>query len=1078
MEGKNYYSNRADFKEDMRRKKHWFQEQRGIASREDFDEKIQKAVAHIKEARKVKGKPVDPLKGKLDKDIKYLGKVKGLSLKKVEVPKKKDSENFVSHGIAVSSDSKFLKGSIVFKPMRGKKKDYNLPTAKVFYFDEKQRQWNIIDDSGYNAKDNYFFCNVFRPGVYAAIALPSDKEQLRKIALSRFAFLNIKFGQDVGIVDRASDYFDKKVFDQLCKQAVSPDLSVKDRNAYIKASKKVHVESLKLKKEWPDQFAFNGQPEWHLLEDMQDNSPQFILDLELQDILDLLPLLTRLSNRVGRWHSLGPNNINGRVKSLVIHPTNGNILYAGAANGGIWKTTNGGDSWRHLWKFESTMAVGSLAISKSSPGTLYAATGEYTPGYGPSYSGKGIYKSTNSGDSWTNIAPEGDVGSLCSKIDIHPTNPNIVYVATNSGVYKTTNGGSHWDKVLNGGASDLVLDPDTPETLYAGIRNDGLYKTTNGGDDWDKITDDNVIIPIISWLFPHIRGDFPQDNDAGWIKIAMGKNGVGGTGFLAVKLGQRGERILTSGNGGDTWFPLPGTEEVRYNEWCTLIAVHPNDHKCIYAGGVGLDYTFDGYNFSNTSGTWADHHVMVFHPTNDDICYVCCDAGVYRSEDKGRTYTLKSRYLKAAQLMSLGVADTGTFVAGCATQDQGIIQTEGSPEWDNFGGGNEWGMFVVDPNDSENIFISPGSGALRRSTNRGRNFTTLQNGLRDFWVEEDRDTKLASFRHVAVRPGNSNIVIGVATLSDEEKDDDGNVTNTYPTQRRIYITITQGDNWATAFDLESDRGTFVAFAPSDGNRVYVATEGGHIHRSNTSGLLGWSKPYADADRPPAGIIRSITVEHSDPDTLYITYGNIYPNVYRSENGGETWEPVSGDHSTLTLPDISMNSLVIDHEDSDVLYVGSDVGVFRSNDAGYSWYFYNDSVDEYDLPIVLVTSLGMHKSTNRLFASTMGRGLYYTFTSGLVNLRITEISHYFRGFRFRGIQRVKVTDGSQNWIMTRNEVINRIEAGSNFYTIGSDGSRAEVIVMRPDAQHPLDYIKTTPDHTLADNLLSLPEFYSY
>jgi photosystem II stability/assembly factor-like uncharacterized protein len=624
-------------------------------------------------------------------------------------------------------------------------------------------------------------------------------------------------------------------------------------------------------------------------------------------------------------------------------------------------------------------------------------------------------------------------------------------------------------------ASDLVIDPNNPETVYAGIWNKGVYKTTNGGGHWDRFEDGIVFHPIL-FIFFGLMGDFPQDNDAGWIKLALGKNGNGGSEFIVAKLGQDGEKIFASGNGGDVWYPLPSTEGVSYNEWCTLIAVNPDDHKWIYAGGVGLQYSDDGFNFSATSGTHSDHHVLVFDPNNSNTCYVACDGGVYKSTDRGVHWSLKSRYLTATQLMSLGVSDQGSFLAGSATQDQGIIQTEGSYNWDNFGGGNEWGMFVVDPNDSDNIYISPGDGKLRRSTNTGRNYTTLTNTLTDYWPSQDTQTRAARWRHVAVRPGNSQVLVGVAYVADEVKDDDGNVTDSYPAKERIYYSCNQGDSWSIAMNFSSGKGTRVAFAPNDSNRVYVGTNDGQVFRSNNGGQSGWSKPYTNANKPPAGNITSITINHLDKDTVYLTYGDINPHVHRSVDGGAHWEAVSGAAPSLALPNIAVTSLVIDPENDDILYVGTEIGVFRSNNAGYSWYFYNDSIGEYDLPKVLVTGLAMHKSTRRLFASTMGRGLYYTYTSGLDSQRVLEISKYFHGHEFAGIQYLKVTDGVTTSIMSRWEVIRRIEAGTVFYTIGSDGSRAEVLSMQPDAQHPQDYVKTAPDATLADNLLSLPRFY--
>ncbi len=1077
MENKNS-DDEISFSEDFELKSRWFEELRGKMTDSAVQKQREKALRQVERLRKSRIKMLDPGGSAPTKAAELVDPSRGLKIKQVSDPKPGDSENFVTNYFQLDAPDRYVGAFIKMKPKRGSADKFNLQTAKVFHYDRKMRQWNLVDQSGYNAKGGYIWAQAFRRGVYAAIALPDDKEVVRGMALKRFAFLVMRFGKTQGLVVRAADYFDEDAFDQLLAQAADATPDQEKRLEIVERSRNLYQESRMFKPEWPKQFPNNGMPEWHILEFIEDQQPQILEYYGIRDVLGFLPYLEFLVQRVGRWHPMGPWNVNGRVKSLVTHPTSSNILYAGAANGGVWKTTNGGDSWKHLWKFENTMSIGSIAISKSDPSILYAATGEYSPTTGGTYPGTGIYKSTNSGESWTQVAPVSEVGTNCTKIEVHPTNANIVYVATNTGVHKSINGGSDWDPVLTGGAaSDLALDPNHPDTIYAGIWNKGIYKTTNGGGHWDRIEGKIVFHPLL-FIFTGQMADFPVNNNAGWIKLALGKNGSAGSQFIVAKMGQDGEKMLVSADGGGSWYSLPSVEAVKYNEWCTLVAVNPDDHNWIYAGGVHLKYTDDGFNFKATTGTHDDHHTMVFDPNNAQVCWVACDGGVYKSTDRGVTWALKSRYLVGTQLMSLGVSDKGKFIAGSATQDQGIIQTEGSLDWDNFGGGNEWGMFVVDPNKSDNIYVSPGDGQLRRSKDLGRHFTTLTSTLTDFWSSQNRQTKAASWRHVAVRPGQSVVLTGVAFVKDEVKDENGNVTATYGPKERIYYSCDQGDSWSIAKNFSGESGSCVAYAPNDGNRVYAGTQEGHVYRSNNGGQSGWAKPYTAANRPPAGKIQSITVNALDKDTVYITYGDANPHVYRSENGGQTWVSVSGNSAATALPDIAVTSLVIDPENDDILYVGTEIGVFRSNNGGTSWYFYNDSIGEFDLPKVLVTGLAMHKSTRRLFASTMGRGLYYTYTSGLDRMQVLEISKHFRGVEQSGIQFLKVTDEVNIMIMSRWEVIRRIEAGTVFYTVGSDGSRAEVLSMRPDAQHPQDYVKTTPDATEADNLLSLPRFYHY
>jgi photosystem II stability/assembly factor-like uncharacterized protein len=505
-----------------------------------------------------------------------------------------------------------------------------------------------------------------------------------------------------------------------------------------------------------------------------------------------------------------------------------------------------------------------------------------------------------------------------------------------------------------------------------------------------------------------------------------------------------------------------------------MVAIHPNNPRRLFLGGLNLQYSDDGFFFHPTNGTHSDHHQVVFDPGNEAICFCCCDGGVYRSTDFGVNWTLASRWLQVSQLMSLGVAQQGAFVAGSATQDQGIIQTDGSLDWSDFGGGNEWGMFVVDPNDSQHIYISPGNGQLRRSTDRGHSWSNPTTGLTDPWPSQGRQTVPASFAHVAVRPGISNFLIGAAVVFEEVKNDAGAVTDTYGPIRRLYYSRDWGQTWWNAHTLGSTA-TRVAYAPSSPSRAYAGTESGTFLRNNHGGELGWFEPASGADRPPAGVITCITVDPANADLVYITYGNINPHVYRSVDGGAHWAAVNGVRADMMLPDIAASSLVVDHESSDVLYIGTDVGVFRSNDWGVSWYPYNDAPGNDDLPKVAVTGLAQHTATNRLFASTMGRGLYYTYTSGIVSLRVLAVSYLFHGRPHVGIQYLRVTDGASTFVVTRADLIRRIEAGTDVYTIGSDGSRATVRVMEPDRVHPIQYLQTVADNTTADNLMDLPRF---
>jgi photosystem II stability/assembly factor-like uncharacterized protein len=1052
------------FVEDVGRKARWFYETRGHLSREELSVKRAAALEQVDLLRQLRDLDLDPGGGRLAKGEAFAlaGADEGARAAEVANPYEAASDGFATDCVSIERTTPGSQLAVRLRPVRGSSTRLDLRTAKLFVFDPKLRQWNLVEHSGYNARSNYVWGLVHRDGVYAAMALPNDPKAVRRVALERFAYYHLQLGIESGVFARASDYFDDAAFRLVAEQA-HEGVS----RAQLTELTRVHRETLALKRGWRGQLPNGGLAEWDLVAYWGHLRPSLVTSVD--DLLNRFPWLFVL-NRVGRWFPYGPYNVNGRVKSLAVHPSNGAVLYAGAADGGIWKTTSAGGNWRHLWTFEDSMAVGSVAVAESSPNTIYVATGEDAPGWSPSYGGVGVYKSTDGGSTWTQKSNQWALGGHCTKILVHPSNRNIVYLASENGVHKSTDGGDTWTTVLNGHASDLVMAHDQPNTLYAGMWDDGLYKTANGGGSWSRITSDVTIFIVIAiFTIP-----FPTGNDAGWIKLAIGRNGPWGSNFVIAKLGPQGENTYATFDGGASWGPAGGTEAVDYDEWTSMVAIHPNDERRLFLGGLNLQYSPDGFNFHPTNGTHSDHHQVVFDPTNDNVVWCCCDGGVYRSTDRGVNWSLASYQLQATQLMSLGVSQVGSFLVGGATQDQGIIQTSGSLIWDDFGGGNEWGMFVVDQNDSHHVYVSPGDGQLRRSADGGHSWSNPTQGLTDPWPSQNRQTKPASFAHVAVRPGISNFLIGGATVYDEVKDDAGNVTDSYGPIRRLYYSRDWGQSWWNAHTLPSAPSR-VAYAPSDDTRAYAATGDGRFYRNNHGGELGWYTPYSNPNKPPAGSITDIAVHPYDADTVYITYGNVNPHVYVSTDGGAHWASASGILPATALPDIAVSALFVDPENTDMLYAGTDIGVFRSNNAGSTWFFDNDADGTYDLPKVIVTGLGHMPATGQLFASTMGRGLYYTYTSGFRSLRVLAVSYRFHGTIHAGIQYLQVTDGAHQYIYTRAEVIRRIEAGTYVYTVGANGSRAEVMVMDPDSVHPIQYLKTNPDATTADNLESLPRF---
>jgi photosystem II stability/assembly factor-like uncharacterized protein len=627
------------------------------------------------------------------------------------------------------------------------------------------------------------------------------------------------------------------------------------------------------------------------------------------------------------WFSIGPRNVNGRVKSIAVDPTNENIVYAGAASGGVWKSQDGGQSWRPLWNEQESLAIGSIAIAPSNHNVIYVGTGEWTPGYGPSYPGAGIYVSNDAGATWTQRAAV--ISRRIARVLISQNDPLRVYVAGESGFERSTDGGLIWTTVKAGQISDAVIDPNNANTFYINVRFDGIYKSTDGGDSWAKLNNG------------------PTGADADWIRLAIGTNGSHGSDFILAK---RSGTIYKTTDGGTTWTTLAGSHGASgFDEWCNLIAVAPDDEDIIIAGGASQIQrtTNGGTSWTNLTNLHADHHRAVFAPTNTNVVYECNDGGVYRSDDKGATWKKASHGLVITQFYDVGSWSTISTVLGGGTQDQGTNMTVGGLTWLNIFGW-DGGYFVVNPNDPRTIYAEHQNTDIHKSTDGGNTWVSKTGGLTG-----------------------SNPWTGIITM------DPNNPDTLFVGTTKVFRTT---DGCATAWIQSSqDFGDYlssIAIAPSNSNRIYAGTGDtiwrtgqGKIFRSDDGGT---TSPWAEktGTLPSARPLMDIAVDHTDENRVVVCYGGINVagatgHVFISTNGGNTWTDISGN-----LPDISVNGVAFDPTAPNTIYVGTDAGVYRTTNLGANWEAFDNGI-----PNVIITDLHVDVVNNLLFVSTMGRGMY-------------------------------------------------------------------------------------------------------
>ena len=766
-------------------------------------------------------------------------------------------------------------------------------TIRVFRYHNAVEEWLMLTRSGPSSDRRFAWAWLAEPGSYAAIGLP-------------------KKGSDLQEISRRHTNLPGRL---VLPEKPGPKAPQQGAGTIV-----AHEEP-------PDNPSGN-LPEGQILEDLERISREHELTLAQ-------PIWPGT-----RWVRVGTKQLSGRIKSLAIDPRDGNVLYAGAATGGVWKSIDGGATWTPTMIKQVPSAIGALAIAPGSPDILYAGTGEYAPGWGASDEGDGVYKSVDAAHRWELLPIPS---TRCSRIVVHPEDPKIVYVAGNAGLHRSVNGGMTWADVRDDRISDVVLDPLQPNWLYVGAWRKGVFKSEDGGDSWKRPS-----------------RDVPSGEAADWIKLAVGTEEDHTCPRLVAKMGKNSGELYASTDGAESWTQLQPDEPlptVPYNEWTSLVALQPGKPNVIFAGGRSLyRSTNGGRRFLATKGSHVDHHQIVFHPKDPKICFVSTDGGVYRSKDEGKNWNFRSEGLFASQFYSLGVSQGEEFLLGGATQDEEIVVTEEPPEWKVANDG-EGGFFIVDPNDSNNLYIAPAPGHIAFRGNP-RKWTKL-----DLFGRNEAPVQV---KHLAVQYGNSKVVICVGSKCLEGE----------TARHFIFHTSDHGNDWevATPGGIVGE-GSRVSFSPSDPAVAYAATKEGWVYKSERGGSRGsWDTPYATPDKPPEGPIRALAIDWHDPDLLYIGYGEYgSATVFRSRDGGRSWEEAGGASGPERLPDVPITDLVVHPANPNVLFAASAIGVFRTRDARepcVCWKWFDEG-----MPRTLTTQLALRKRDFILYASTMGRGVY-------------------------------------------------------------------------------------------------------
>jgi hypothetical protein len=682
------------------------------------------------------------------------------------------------------------------------------------------------------------------------------------------------------------------------------------------------------------------------------------------------------------WRPFGPYPAPGfggigRVTQLSLHPKDPEVLLAAAAGGGVWRTTDGGASWVPLMSDQPTLTMGAVAYAPSDPAVVYAASGEDGGGWNPAWPGVGVYRSVDGGATWTLTTPLPS--DQFSALVVHPADPDTLYVAGEAGLHKSRDGGTTWitnpglGSLLDGQVTDVVLAHDDPDRVYVGVNGDGVFRSLTGGE----VTG---VVPAFTRLDGPTQ--LPSGSAAGWTKLTIGQTGAHGSRFLAAKLGADGGRIFRTENGGGDWTELAaGVAGVAFDEWCSVIAVRPDDEGTLLAGGVGLSRTGTGgaaaADWAPVAGVHADQQDAAFSPANPRTGYLANDGGIYRTVDGGVTWEFRSGGLQITQFYDIDTVPGSTGVVAGGAQDNGVYYRTAGGAWRHIPWGDGTGV-AVDPTDPRILYFSSQNGLpqwLRRSVDGGLTHQQVgQTGLSGGspWVTL---IKLDP-THPVADPATQRTLF-VCGHDQLFRSTDGG-------QSWRRVEAPDGTPFTTLGTISA-----LEYAPGDASVLYLGTTAGFVYRAGGGGATAadWtllSPPGSPEEAMfPDVPIQSLTVDPDDPRHVWISFtgfGASFTNrwgvtnplgvshVYRSVDGGASWADASGASVGLSLPDVPTSAVAFHPAQRGTVYVGTDVGVFRTTTAGLTWTAFSAS-----LPRSPVTDLSVGGS--RLFAATMGRGVH-------------------------------------------------------------------------------------------------------
>ncbi len=663
---------------------------------------------------------------------------------------------------------------------------------------------------------------------------------------------------------------------------------------------------------------------------------------------------------IWNWEWLGPGNVGGRIRSILIHPTSPSTMWIGAVSGGIWRTDNGGASWSPVDDFMATLAVGSMVMDPTDPLVMYAGTGEGFFNI-DALPGAGIFKTVNGGLTWIQLPSTNDTNFLnVNRLAHHPTIPGRLYCVTTmpngSGEIRwTTNGGTTWPRLATTyyAATDIKIHPQHPNRLAVGTSvpvtggsvGDVLL-SYDGGVNWIKQTDNSS--NKLPW-------------SPGRCEVHFGN---GDTVYASID--DNGTEIWRSVDSGATWSRRStGSGYLGGQGWYNnVLWVSPHNSNFLLLGGVGLGRSTDGgATFTDMKPFHADQHSIVSHPgyngTTNRYIYVGGDGGIgwaYDTTSVSAGWTLLNNNLGITQFYGGAAHPSGSVIAG-GTQDNDKVHF-----MPRFGTGNwyvgpsynstwgDGGTTAIDQNNAARMYGEyPGLG-FQRSDDSGRHYYRKTSGMTDGYSSDG--AWVAPF---LIDPNASNILIAGG--------------------RTVWRTRDYAESWYSIRSPLPSYAYVLAIDIALGNsaRIWVGYGNGTVSTTSDTGGT-WTDVDNNSPPLPNRSVTDIAVNPANENDAIVTFGGYQDSsIWRTTDGGANWTCIEGT-GTYKLPEIQINTVRFHPLSSNWIYIGTDLGVFASEDGGATWSTHPFS-SKNEGPVNVEIDELFWQASDKLIAATHGRGMF-------------------------------------------------------------------------------------------------------